>query len=130
MKSKEKDNIFDIIDNRVLSVMNAEPYLFDRAKEEVTIERLYSKTRYKEVVVSRQMCAYLADFVFNSMLNSNMRLVSIGERYGQKHCNIIHSKACITNYIDSEPQILHMMAQCIDDISEDIKAEKYREKVN
>lgn len=126
MKSEEKDNLFKEIDNTVIEVMNNEPYLFGKTKSVVTIELLHGKDRHKEVVVSRQICTYLADFIFNSMLRENVILEKIGKQYGQKHSNIIHSKSTILNYLDTESQIMHIVAACMDSIYEYIRLEKYR----
>lgn len=126
MKLEEKDKIFEEIDNTVIKVMNNEPHLFDRTKSNVTLELLCSRDRHKEIVVARQMSVYLADLIFNSILRENVILEEIGKRYGQKHSNIIHSKSTMVNYLDTEPQLMHMMASCIDSLYEYIKLEKYR----
>lgn len=130
MKSEEKDKIFGIIDNIVIDTMNKEPYIFGKTKNIVTIEKLYGKTRYKEIVVCRQLCEYFADFFFNKVLAANMTLEAIGKQYDRGHCVVIHSKSTIGKYLDTEPQILHMAAFCLDKITKALDSGEYMSKAS
>lgn len=119
--NKDHDKIWNIIDNVVMNNMNDLPHLFGKPKKEVTKEKIYSKLRDKEYVVCRQLAQYLADYIFNDILNEHMTLEMIGYRFSKDHATVIHSIKTIKNYRDQNVQILNLICGCIDIIIRRIK---------
>ena len=56
-----------------------------------TIDEMYSKSRFRQAVMARQLCmSALRDF-------SEMSLGQIGARYGKDHATVIHSIRTVKN---------------------------------
>lgn len=62
----------------------------------VDFEKLKEKTRKSEIVLPRQICAYLLKF------NAKMTLEKIGFIFNQDHSNISHACKVIENYLDTD----------------------------
>lgn len=119
-----------IIDSAVVDCMNSETHLFGKNKRFVTRDDLFTRTRKKEVVICRQMCQYLADFIFNDILVQHFTLEYIGNIYGRDHATVIHSKKCMNNYKEIDKQILYMIAHCMDVITRRMKGGESSKKAH
>ena len=117
----EESEILKIIDNTVVSSMNKEDSLFGNSKRIICKNDIYSKSRKKEIVVSRQMSVYLAYFVLHDYLQKGVSLQYIGNIYGLNHATVIHCRKTIKGYIESEKQILRMVAVCTDAVLRKLK---------
>lgn len=80
----------DIYANRLSDIVEAVEKYFG-----ITMERMKSKTRKREVVYARQICMYFI------CAKTNISLKTIGELFGERdHTTVIHSRDNIKNLID------------------------------
>ena len=115
MTSEEK-KIKNIIDKIVVDCVNNEAHLLGKPKSLVTIDQLSDKRRYRERVLSRQICIYLCEFIFNDILRNNLSREYVGALYDKDHATVTHSLKTIKNYQDTSKQILRMTAHCIESV--------------
>jgi len=108
------EKVHSIIDDVILHHMNEQPDLFGNPKEFVTKEMMYSKRRKKELVICRQLHQYVANYIFNEVLNIKLTLGMNGHIFGADHATVHHSLKTITNLYGIDTQILYMVCNIID----------------
>jgi len=116
-----QDKVLKIINNVVVDCINQESHLLGKPKNQITIEQLSSKDRKREQVIGRQIGQYICLFIFNELLRKNLTLEYIGGFYNKDHATVLHSKKVISNYIDTDRQILYMIGHCMDICTRRIK---------
>jgi hypothetical protein len=110
----DKDKIWRIIDDVVVTNLNKEEYLFGNISRKISKEDLYSLSRKRECVLARQICHYIGKFIFEEVLDINITLTAIGELYHRDHATIIYSIKTINNLYETDNQILRLVLSCQD----------------
>lgn len=90
---------------------NLTPYSRNSKGGEITvdIDSIFSKSRRREFVVSRQIYSY----ILKNYLGSTMTLSKIGEAVGHNHATAIHSIKNVENILSNENDIYHDYAEVI-----------------
>jgi hypothetical protein len=70
------------------------------------------RSRTAEIKTARQICVYLGSIFYNGMT-----LNQLGEPFGQKHCNVIHSIKVINNLRETEKVFDTRIANYIEAVS-------------
>lgn len=113
--------ILDTINNTVIRHMNDQPHLFGKPKKQIHINDLRAKPRHREMVITRNLCMYLCNFIFNDVLKAKLHDQQIADFYDKDRCTVIYAKKVIRDLQDSDRQILDMTAYCMDVVMRSIK---------